>query len=131
MTEDGVPPNVLAQEHARAARTLAGPWRRCAPPDPAVFGRYYLPEDTVHATGNSQYPGWMGSGRLTVTQGNVIDCSWIEADLVDCASRFAIQAVAFDPFLVRLDAVTPGAWYAARRWRGACWACSRSPSAQG
>jgi phage terminase large subunit-like protein len=64
----------------------------------AVFGRYYLPEDTVHATGNSQYPGWMGSGRLTVTPGNVIDFSWIEADLSDFASRFAIQAVAFDPF---------------------------------
>jgi len=64
----------------------------------AVFGRYYLPEDTVHATGNSQYPGWMGSGRLTVTPGNVIDFSWIEADLIDLASRFAIQAVAFDPF---------------------------------
>lgn len=64
----------------------------------AVFGRYYLPEDTVHATGNSQYPGWMGSGRLTVTPGNVIDFGWIEADLSDFASRFAVQAVAFDPF---------------------------------
>ncbi len=64
----------------------------------AVFGRYYLPEETVHATGNSQYPGWMASGRLTVTPGNVIDFSWIEADLSDFASRFAVQAVAFDPF---------------------------------
>ncbi|SFB02798.1 Phage Terminase [Collimonas sp. OK607] len=64
----------------------------------AVFGRYYLPEDTVHANGNSQYPGWMGSGRLTVTPGNVIDFSWIEADLIEFASRFAVQAVAFDPF---------------------------------
>jgi len=64
----------------------------------AVFGRYYLPEDTVQATGNSQYPGWMNSGRLTVTPGNVIDFGWIEADLLDFASRFALQAVAFDPF---------------------------------
>ena len=64
----------------------------------AVFGRYYLPEDTVMATGNSQYPGWMRTGRLTVTPGNVIDFSWIEADLIDAVSRFAIQAVAFDPF---------------------------------
>ena len=64
----------------------------------AVFGRYYLPEDTVHATGNSQYPGWMNSGRLTVTPGNVIDFGWIEADLSDFASRFSVQAVAFDPF---------------------------------
>jgi len=64
----------------------------------AVFGRYYLPEETVHATGNSQYPGWMNSGRLTVTPGNIIDFGWIEADLIDFASRFGIQAVAFDPF---------------------------------
>ena len=64
----------------------------------AVFGRYYLPEDTVSAAGNSQYPGWMRTGRLTVTPGNVIDFGWIEADLLQMASRFGIQAVAFDPF---------------------------------
>ena len=64
----------------------------------AVFARYYLPEDTVHANGNSQYPGWMGSGRLTVTPGNVIDFSWIEADLIEFVSLHAVQAVAFDPF---------------------------------
>lgn len=64
----------------------------------AVFGKYYLPEDTVSAAGNSQYPGWMRTGRLTVTPGNVIDFGWIEADLTEMASRFGIQAVAFDPF---------------------------------
>ena len=64
----------------------------------AVFGRYYLPEDTVLSNGNSQYAGWMNRGRLTVTPGNVIDFGWIEADLIDFASRFAVQAVAFDPF---------------------------------
>ena len=52
----------------------------------------------MHANGNSQYPGWMGSGRLTVTPGNVIDFSWIEADLMEFVSRHAVQAVAFDPF---------------------------------
>ncbi len=64
----------------------------------AVFGKYCLPEDTVQAAGNSQYPGWMRTGRLTVTPGNVIDFGWIEADLTEMASRFQIQAVAFDPF---------------------------------
>ena len=64
----------------------------------AVFGRYYLPEDTVHANGNSQYQGWMNAGRLTVTPGNVIDFGWIEADLIDFVSRHSVQAVAFDPF---------------------------------
>jgi phage terminase large subunit-like protein len=64
----------------------------------AVFGKYYLPEDTVQAAGNSQYEGWAHTGRLSVTPGNVIDFSWIEADLLDIASRFAVEAVAFDPF---------------------------------
>ena len=64
----------------------------------AVFGRYYLPEDTVHANGNSQYQGWMSAGRVTVTPGNVIDFGWIEADLIDFVSRHSVQAVAFDPF---------------------------------
>ncbi|KVG09883.1 terminase large subunit [Burkholderia thailandensis] len=64
----------------------------------AIFGRYYLPEDTVMATSNSQYAGWMRNGRLTVTPGNVIDFGWIEADLIEMSSRFQVQAVAFDPF---------------------------------
>ena len=64
----------------------------------AVFTKYYLPEDTVNAAGNSQYAGWMHAGRLTVTPGNVIDFSWIEADLNDLSTRFEVQAVAFDPF---------------------------------
>jgi phage terminase large subunit-like protein len=63
-----------------------------------VFGKYYLPEDTVASAGNSQYDGWMRTGRLTVTPGNVIDFGWIEADLLEMASRFEVQAVAFDPF---------------------------------
>jgi phage terminase large subunit-like protein len=63
-----------------------------------VFGKYYLPEDTISAAGNSQYDGWIRTGRLTVTPGNVIDFGWIEADLLELASRFEVQAVAFDPF---------------------------------
>ena len=63
-----------------------------------VFGKYYLPEDTVQAAGNSQYQGWSHTGRLSVTPGNVIDFSWIEADLLELASKFSIEAVAFDPF---------------------------------
>ena len=64
----------------------------------SVFGRYFLPEDTVLAATNSQYAGWMRAGRMTVTPGNVIDFGWIEAELLDLASRFSVQAVAFDPF---------------------------------
>jgi phage terminase large subunit-like protein len=64
----------------------------------AVFGKYFLPEETVLASSNSQYAGWMRAGRITVTPGNVTDFGWIEAELLDLASRFSIEAVAFDPF---------------------------------
>jgi phage terminase large subunit-like protein len=64
----------------------------------AVFGKYYLPEETISASGNSQYDGWMRAGHITATPGNVIDFGWIEAELLELASRFEVQAVAFDPF---------------------------------
>jgi phage terminase large subunit-like protein len=63
-----------------------------------VFGKYYLPEDTVQAAGNSQYQGWSHTGLLSVTPGNVIDFSWIEADLLEITSKYSVEAVAFDPF---------------------------------
>jgi phage terminase large subunit-like protein len=64
----------------------------------AVFGKYFLPEETVLVSSNSQYAGWMRAGRITVTPGNVTDFGWIEAELLDLASRFSIESVAFDPF---------------------------------
>jgi phage terminase large subunit-like protein len=64
----------------------------------AVFGRYFLPEETVLAAANSQYAGWMRAGHLTVTPGNVIDFGWVEAELLDFGSRFTVEAVAYDPF---------------------------------
>ena len=63
-----------------------------------VFDRHWLPERAIEESRNSQYDGWMRTGRLTVTPGNVIDFGWIEADLLELASRFEVQAVAFDPF---------------------------------
>ena len=64
----------------------------------SVFGRYFLPEESVLSATNSQYAGWMRSEHLVVTPGNVIDFGWIESELIDLASRFEVQAVAFDPF---------------------------------
>lgn len=62
------------------------------------FGKYYLPEEAVIDSGNSQYSGWEREGRLTVTPGNVTDYAWIEADLIDICARFDVKAVAYDPF---------------------------------
>lgn len=62
------------------------------------FVRHFLPEDTVFSAGNSQYQGWMLSGRLFATPGNVTDFGLIEAELLDWSERFEVKTVAFDPF---------------------------------
>jgi phage terminase large subunit-like protein len=62
------------------------------------FGRSYAPEDTVEDPKNKHYQGWMGDGRLTVTEGAMIDFERIEEDIVKIAALFRNAEVAFDPF---------------------------------
>jgi len=64
----------------------------------AAFGRYYLPEQAVDDGRNSQYSGWSRLGRLTVTDGNVVDYDRIETDLKEDAGRFRLTEVPYDPF---------------------------------
>lgn len=63
-----------------------------------VFGRHYLPEETVTTAGNDHYRGWAASGALTVTDGAMIDFGRIEEDILDLAKRFDVIEVAYDPF---------------------------------
>jgi phage terminase large subunit-like protein len=63
-----------------------------------AFGSYYLPEQAVDDGRNSQYSGWARMGRLTVTDGNVIDYERLESDLKEDASRFQMVEVPYDPF---------------------------------
>lgn len=62
------------------------------------FGRYYLPEETIETSSNSQYAGWVHDGHLIATPGAVIDFNIIQNDLREFASRFEIQEIGFDPF---------------------------------
>jgi len=73
-----------------------------------VFGKYYLPEETIESSGNSQYQGWDIQGLLTATPGNVIDFEYIENDLKELAARFEVLSVPYDPhqatqFAVRMN----------------------------
>lgn len=63
-----------------------------------LFVRNFLPEMAVREGRNSQYEGWEIEGRITTTPGQVLDFAVIEADLLDCFSRFAVQEVAYDPW---------------------------------
>ena len=62
------------------------------------FGHYYLPRETVDRGENSQYQGWESLGRLTVTEGAVIDYDTIEEDLLRECSRFEVTEIPYDPF---------------------------------
>uniref|UniRef100_A0A6M3KE29 Putative terminase n=1 Tax=viral metagenome TaxID=1070528 RepID=A0A6M3KE29_9ZZZZ len=63
-----------------------------------AFLKYYLPEDTVDNSSNSQYHGWARAGKLTVTPGAVTDFSYIEDDLREMATSFELKEVPYDPF---------------------------------
>jgi phage terminase large subunit-like protein len=63
-----------------------------------VFGKYYLPRDTVDRGENSQYQGWESLGLLSVTPGAVTDFSFIEEDLLMNCSDYDVKEVPYDPF---------------------------------
>lgn len=63
-----------------------------------VFGRYFLPEDTINRPENSHYQGWERLGLLTETDGAVTDFDLV-LDAIDAmAGRFDIAEVAYDPW---------------------------------
>mgnify|MGYP001073983472 CR=1 FL=1 len=63
-----------------------------------VFGKYYLPTETVRKGLNDSYAGWAEEGLLVTTPGNVIDYGFIEQDLCDISSLYQIKEVPYDPF---------------------------------
>jgi phage terminase large subunit-like protein len=64
----------------------------------AVFGRYYLPEDTVSRSENSHYQAWESSGRLTATPGVITDFDYIIENLADLCAVHDVREIALDPF---------------------------------
>ena len=64
----------------------------------AVFGRYYLPEDTVNRAEHSHFQAWETMGRLTATPGNVTDFDYIIANLGDLAAQHRVREIVIDPF---------------------------------
>jgi phage terminase large subunit-like protein len=63
-----------------------------------VFGKYYLPEETIETATNSQYSGWVRSDRLISTPGSMTDFDWIEDDLIQLSKDYRVIEVPYDPF---------------------------------
>ena len=70
----------------------------------ALFARGYTPKDSLSArelTDKAPYAVWEREGWLIATQGSVVRYDYLAADLVDTASRFDIQAVSYDRWLIK------------------------------
>lgn len=61
-----------------------------------LFGRHYLPEDTIEDSDNSQYRSWADQDYITETEGAGIDPQAVETDLKEWVSAYGAR-VAFDP----------------------------------
>jgi len=64
----------------------------------AVFGRYYLPEDTVNRQEHSHFQAWESMGRLTATPGAATDFDYIVQNLADIVAQHNVREVAHDPY---------------------------------
>ena len=64
----------------------------------AVYGRYYLPEAALAGPNGDRYRQYAAEGRLTLTDGALIDHDRIAEDLKSALERFAVVNIAFDPW---------------------------------
>jgi phage terminase large subunit-like protein len=62
-----------------------------------VFGKYYLPEETIKLAGNDHYVKWVKEGWITETPGARTDFLYIENDLKIINKENPIVELAFDP----------------------------------
>jgi phage terminase large subunit-like protein len=63
-----------------------------------AFGRYYLPESAAQDGRNAQYSGWAVSGRLVLTDGDVLDFEQIRSDVLGLSKEFDVSLIGYDPW---------------------------------
>jgi len=63
-----------------------------------LITRNYVPRAAVDKEENAHYRGWVNSGHLIVTPGNMIDLSQIEDDIFASAEIVVIREIAKDPW---------------------------------
>ncbi|MDJ1632526.1 terminase large subunit [Rhizobium rhizogenes] len=70
----------------------------------AVYPWFFLPKDNIHRKAGQDgvnYPLWEEQRLITLTDGNVIDYSAVEARIEELCARFNVLEIAFDPALAR------------------------------
>lgn len=62
-----------------------------------LFGKYYLPQDTIDLKGNEHYQRWQMEGWLTGTPGARTDYAYLEEDLLKLYDTVEVQELVYDP----------------------------------
>ena len=63
-----------------------------------VFGKYWIPAETIEKSSNSKYEGWARDGYLERSEGATNDFDVIEQEIKATASQFDVRGIAFDPW---------------------------------
>lgn len=65
---------------------------------------FYMPRDTAverEKQDRVPYTEWARSGHVTLTPGNVVDYTFIRADIREAAEKYDLRSVGFDPWRAR------------------------------
>jgi len=63
-----------------------------------AISRNYVPEAAVQKPESAHYQGWVNSGHLIQTAGNMINITQIEDDLIEAAETVVLKELAKDPW---------------------------------
>jgi phage terminase large subunit-like protein len=64
----------------------------------AVFGKYFLPENTIDLPENQHYRNWRISGHLEKSGDSIIDEDVIIEELESLCSQYEVSEIPFDPY---------------------------------
>jgi phage terminase large subunit-like protein len=62
-----------------------------------LFGKYYLPQETIDLPGNEHYQKWQLDGLLTGTPGARTDYAYLEEDLLGIVDTLKVEEIIYDP----------------------------------
>jgi phage terminase large subunit-like protein len=63
-----------------------------------IFGKFYIPTDTVNLPQNQHYQQWHHEEQLIATPGSETDFSFIKRGILEDAEKFAVKELAFDKY---------------------------------
>ena len=73
-----------------------------------LWVRCYIPRESMverERVDRIPYSTWEREGWITPTEGDVIDYTWIERDILELSERFNVQEVAYDPWSAQQTAL--------------------------